>query len=254
MTRRFDAAGLAAPLLAVAAWELLIRARVLTFTYLPAPSAIVAAGRDLLLHGGLLGALLHTAAVTLLAWALASAAALALGTALGLSATAARFSMASVEVLRTLPAVALVPVALLVAGPTTGAETMVAAYAAAWPLVIGVAAGLRAAPRRLLDVARQFELSRTRVVLSLLLPAAAPLVLAAARLSLGISLIVVVLTEMVGTPQGLGAGIAENQTALRPDAMWVYVLLVAALGAGLNAVLLPAARRAVPSLRAGRAA
>ncbi|WP_436764248.1 ABC transporter permease [Streptosporangium sp. V21-05] len=243
MSRRLvGALGAVTLLLLVAAWEVLVRLHILTFTYLPAPSAVLSAVETLASGGDLAARVLHTTVIALLAWALALAFALAAGTAIGLSPRVWRYSMASIEILRTLPAVALVPVVLLVLGPTTTAEIVVAAYAASWPMVISVAAGLQGTPQRLIDVARQMQLSRARVVVSLMLPSAMPLILAAARLALGISLIVVVLAEMVGTSQGLGAGIVEMQMALQPENMWVYVVCVALLGTALNAALLLAAR------------
>ncbi|GAA3226417.1 ABC transporter permease [Actinocorallia longicatena] len=253
MRLRAGLPGLLTPLLILAAWEGLIRGGVLDFDYLPAPSSIGSAAAGLAAGGELAERLLHTTGVTLLAWVLALAVALAAGTLLGLSHTAWRWSMASVEVLRTLPAVALVPVALLVLGPTTAAEIVVAVYAASWPLLISVVAGLQDTPQRLIDVARQMRLPRSRVVVSLMLPAAAPLILSGARLALGISLIVVVLAEMVGNPAGLGAAISETQMALQPEDMWVYVLSVAVLGTVLNAVLLAVSRRALPAVLAREA-
>ncbi|MDX6744182.1 ABC transporter permease [Actinocorallia sp. A-T 12471] len=240
--------GLVVPVLLVGAWELLVRIDVLTFTYLPPPSDIVAAVGGLVTDDDLAGRVVHTTAIALLAWAVALAVALAIGTAIGLSPKTWRLSMASIEVMRTLPAVALVPVVLLVLGPTVRAEIVVAAYAACWPMLISVASGLQGAPPRLIDVARQMRLSKTRVVFSLMLPAAAPLILSGARLALGISLIVVVLAEMVGNPQGLGAGIVEMQMALQPESMWVYVLCVALLGTALNAALLLTARLSFSNL------
>lgn len=240
--------GLITPLLLVAAWELLVRVEVLTFDYLPPPSDILSAAGTLTGDGELLGRVVHTAVMALVAWAVALGIALVVGTAIGLSPKVWRYSMASIEVLRTLPAVALVPVVLLVIGTNSRAEITVAAYAACWPMLISVAAGLQGAPQRLIDVARQMRLSRPRIVFSLMLPSAASLILAGARLALGISLIVVVLAEMVGNPQGLGAGITEMQTALQPENMWVYVISVALLGTLLNAALLLASRLAFANL------
>ncbi|MFG1928659.1 ABC transporter permease [Cryptosporangium sp. NPDC048952] len=245
---RINYLGTATAVAIVGVWEALVRTGVLTFDYLPAPSSILASVGELVTDDDLGGRILHTAWVALVAWVIALGVAFVVGVAVALSPRTWRYSMASIEVLRTIPAVALVPVALLVFGPTRDAEIVVAVYAGCWPLLISVSAGVQATPGRLLEVARQMRLSRSRVVVSLRIPAAAPLILSGARLALAVCLVVCVLAEMLGNPEGLGAGIVERQIALQPEQMWVYVIAVAVLGTVLNATLLAGSRIAFPRI------
>lgn len=239
---RLNLPGIGVLLAVLACWELLVRGGLITFDYLPPPSKIVAALGDLA-GAGLFEQLRHTTIATLVAWASAMVVGTALGFAIGLSQLVWRFSMASVETLRTVPVVALVPVALVVFGPGFSAETVIAAYAALWPVVISAVAGARSVPARRLDVGRQLQLSRWQMIRAIVVPTALPVLLAGSRVALDISLIVTVLAEMIGNPEGLGQGIVEMQMALQPEQMWAYVTLAATLGVALNAALVIGARQ-----------
>jgi sulfonate transport system permease protein len=70
------------------------------------------------------------------------------------------------------------------------------------------------------------------------LPAAMPAILVGMRISLTLAVVLAVLAEMVGNPEGLGYGVVSQQQALRPDLMFVYVVVIGLLGLALNALLI----------------
>src|SRR4051794_7497872 len=109
---RVNLLGIATMVALLGAWGLAVQSRLLHVPDLPAPSAIASDAVDLLTSGELLGNTLHTLNATLIGWATASVVGVALGVVLGLSRTAWRYSMASVEVMRAIPPITLVPVAL----------------------------------------------------------------------------------------------------------------------------------------------
>ncbi len=144
----------------VGLWEALVRSGVLAYRYLPAPSAVAAAAGDLLVSGDLMANLLHTLEVTLLGWGAGAIIGVGLGLLLGLSTTAWRYSMASIEVMRAIPPVSLVPVALLVFGFSIRMELTVIVFVTAWPVLINAIDGVRNVRGELVDVARMLRLSR----------------------------------------------------------------------------------------------
>ena len=229
-------------------WQATDAAGLLTFQYIPPPSGIAAALTDVVRTGELWPPLTHTVTAVLAAWTIATVAGLVLGVTVGLVPPAWRWTMASVEVLRTLPAVALVPVALLVFGYSVSTEIIVAAYVALWPVVVSSALALQSTHPRLIDIARTFRLSRRQRFQKLLLPAAWPQIVVAARLALALSLVLVVLTEMVGNPAGLGYALVREQQALQPERMWAYLMVIGMLGVALQAGLNALSRRAFPGL------
>jgi ABC-type nitrate/sulfonate/bicarbonate transport system permease component len=239
-------AGFVVPLAVVAAWQALKSAGVLDYEYLPSPRELLAAAVDLASSGELVDDIAHTLGVTVVAAAISMVIGAALGLAIGLMQTARRYLMASVDFLRTIPAVALVPVAVLSFGPVGFAEIALATYAATWPIVLHTADGVAAVHPRQYDVARMLRLGPVSTVRKIVIPAAAPAWLVGARMAVIISLLVAIVAEMIMSSRGLGAGLTESMHALAPARMWAYAVVCGILGALLNAGLRRAVHFALP--------
>lgn len=248
---RWNVAGAAVLVGLVVLWEILVATGILSFQYLPAPSSVGRSLVELGAQGELIADLLHTVLVVLQAWVIAVVIGTTLGVVIAQLPWARTLTGTTIDILRSLPVVAFVPVVLMIFGPTREAEVIVAAYAATWPMIINVSGGVRQITPRLHDVATTFQLSRWAKARKILLPAALPAVLVGARLSLGLSLVVTIVAEMIGNPDGLGYGMVRWQFALRPEAMWAYLVVIAGLGLTLNSVLVGASR-ALPSGSAAR--
>ena len=234
----FNWPGLAVIGAILAVWELAVRRRFIDFEYFPSPSAIAGGLADLWSQGILVADILHTLSSVLISWSIAMVIGVALGLALGLSPMMRRFSLASIEMLRPVPGIALAPVGLLLFGFSLKTEMMVTILPALWPVLVNTMGGVTGVHARLYDVGQTFRLSRGDIVRRILLPAALPSIVVGARLSLGLALVLAVVAEMVGNPQGLGYGIVREQQALRPELMFAYIILVGLLGLALNSGLL----------------
>ena len=250
MARRLNLLGLGTMLVLVGLWELLVRTGVLEFQFLPAPSAVADGAGTLISSGDMVTNVLHTTRVTLLGWLLAAALGIGLGLLLGLSETAWRYSMASIEVMRAIPPVSLVPVALLVFGFSVRMELMIILFVSAWPVLVNTIDGVRSVRGELLDVARIMRMSTSARIRKVVLPAAMPSIVVGLRLALSLSLVLAVVAEMIGNPFGLGNALVSAQQALQPEEMFAYVFAIGLLGIGLNAAfgyltgrLMPGSRR-----------
>ena len=80
----------------------------------------------------------------------------------------------------------------------------------------------------------------------MLVPAAVPSILVGLRLGLGVALVMAIIAEMIGNPQGLGHAIIRDMQAFQPERMFADVLVVGMLGIALNATLLAVSRWALP--------
>jgi sulfonate transport system permease protein len=249
-----NVAGAVVALALLAVWQGAIAVGVIDFEYVPMPTKVGTALVDEVQSGTLLTALTHTTFAALTAWAAAVAVGGVLGTALGLSARGRAWAATSVDVLRTLPVIAFIPIAALLFGLSTTTEIVVAAWSAAWPVVINTMGGVQAVHPRLNEVAAVMHLTRRQRLVAIVLPAASALVLVGARLALALALVVTVAAEMIANPAGIGYEIVQNQQALRPDAMFAYILVVGALGVVLNGILQIACRRLAPYAVSVRAA
>jgi len=239
-------AGWLVPAAAVVTWQALKSAGRLDYEYLPSPREVVAALWDLTRSGALFTDIAHTIGVAAVAVAISLTVGAAFGLAIGLVPEVRRYTMASVDFLRTIPAVGLVPIAVLSFGPVRTAEIVVATYAALWPVVLHTAAGVAAVHPRQYDVARTLHLGRATAVRKLVIPAAVPAWLVGARMSVTIALLVAIVAEMMMSPHGLGGGLTASMHALAPARMWAYATVCGMLGLVLNAGLRRVVRTALP--------
>ena len=253
MRARTNVAGLLGLLAVLGVWEALVRSGRLDYEYLPAPSATARAAWSLLVSGELGRNVVHTLGVTLLGWTAAAVIGVAAGLLLGLSRTAWRYSMASLEALRTVPPISMVPLALLLFGFSMWTELTVIVYASAWPVLINTIGGVRGVRPELLDVARMLRLARSERIRKVILPAALPSTVVGLRLGLSLALVLAVVAEMAGNPSGLGNALIRAQQALRPDEMFAYVMTIGLLGVALNAAFRALASAALPWLSRERA-
>lgn len=229
--------GLATMANLVVVWELAVRGGLADYEFLSAPSGVIRAYVTLLSSGELVDHTIHTLRSTLVGWAIATPVGIALGAWLGLSHTAWRYSMASIEVLRAIPPISLVPVAILVFGFSLRMELTLIVYVAAWTVLINTIDGVRSVRPELLDVARMLRMSRAARVRKVVLPAATPSIVVGLRLALSLSLVLAVVAEMIGNPRGLGNALISAQLALQPEQMFAYVVTVGLVGISLNAGL-----------------
>jgi len=246
LSARFNVPGTLTLLALLAAWEAAVRTGALSFEYLPAPSGIVLAFGDIIRSGELVAATAHTLRSILIGWLIAGLIGGALGLIFGLSGFARRWFLASLEVLRPLPAIAFLPVAVLLFNFSLITELWVMVYASIWPMFINTMGGIANVAARLHDVGLTLKLSRRQTLTEVLIPAAAPALLVGLRLCLGTTLVMAIIAEMIGNPHGLGYAVVSALVAIQPAQMFAYVVFIGLLAIALNGCLLLAARRMLP--------
>jgi len=226
-------------ILAIAlAWELAVRSGAVAFDYLPPPSAILATWGGMLASGEMIEPTLHTLWSVLIGWFIASIVGMGLGLALGFSAFARRYFQASLEVLRPLPAVAFLPLALLLFNFSLTTELVLIVYASVWPVLINTMGGVMSVAPRLYDVGRTLRLTRARTLMKVVIPAAAPSIVVGCRLSMGLTLVMAIIAEMLANPHGLGYAVVSQLQAMQPQRMFAYVFFIGLIAIALNAALL----------------
>ena len=166
-----------------------------------------------------------------------------IGIAFGIFDTLDRLMEVTVEAIRPIPSIALLPIALIALGFGYRMEIVIVAFACVWPILILSRAAVRSIEPRLMEVARALRLPPAQRVWKIIIPAALPRIFVAFRLSAGIALIVAVTVEIAINPLGLGAGIMLAQQALRPDLMLAYLIWIGIIGYALNILLTVAQQR-----------
>jgi ABC-type nitrate/sulfonate/bicarbonate transport system permease component len=236
------AKALVLPVVAIVAMEVWARATHLQSDALAPPSAIVLALLSALGDGSLLIATRDTLAAAFAGLAVGGAIGLMFGIAFGIFHSLDRLMEVTVEALRPIPSIALLPIVLIALGFGYRMEIVIVAFACIWPILILSRAAVRSIEPRLMEVSRALRLSPGDYVAKIIIPAALPRIFLAFRLAAGIALIVAVTVEIAINPIGLGAGIMVAQQALRPDLMLAYLVWIGAIGYALNVGLLLAQR------------
>ena len=240
--------GLAVFAALIAAWELAVRTGLIAYEFVPAPSAVLHGLTELARDGTLLADIEHTLVSVAMGWAVAMIVGVAVGAWLGFSPFSRRYFLASLEILRPLPGIAFAPVALLLFGFSRRTELAIIILPALWPVMVNTMGGIANVQPRLADVGRTFRLSQFEVVWRLLLPAALPSIIVGARISLALALVMAIVAEIVGNPEGLGYAIVREQQSLQPEKMFAYIGIVGVIGVVLNAGVLWLTRTIWPAL------
>lgn len=243
--RRINLPGLAVFAALLFGWEISSRALPDLQSYLPPPSRVLAALADVSVARELGGQLLRTLARFAAGYAVAAALAVAAGVALGYFPVAHNLLEMLIEMLRPMPSVAIIPVAILLLGIGNAMMIAVTVYACAWPILVNTIDGVRAIDRTLIDTGRTFGLGRWRILRAIALPAAAPHVATGLRVGLPIALILVTTAEMVVGGSGLGSFILDEERSLHTAEMYAGIVVIALAGYALNRIFVALEARAL---------
>jgi NitT/TauT family transport system permease protein len=206
------------------------------------PSAIALALAEAFADGSVLIATRDTLIPAFAGLLIGSAVGLVFGIALGIFHAFDRLMEVTIEALRPIPSIALLPIALIALGFGYRMEIVIVAFACIWPVLILSRAAVASIEPRLIEVSRALRLSPADRVRKIIIPAALPRIFLAFRLAAGIALIVAVTVEIAINPIGLGAAIMTAQQALRPDLMLAYLVWIGTVGYLLNTGLVVAQR------------
>jgi len=230
------------PVAVLVALEIWARAIDLQSDSLAPPSAIAAALVEAFGDGSILVATRDTLVSAFAGLLVGGAVGLAFGIALGIFHIFDRLMEVTIEAIRPIPSIALLPIALIALGFGYRMEILIVAFACVWPILILSRAAVGAIEPRLIEVSRALRLSPADRVRKIIIPAALPRIFLAFRLAAGIALIVAVTVEIAINPIGLGAAIMTAQQALRPDLMLAYLFWIGFVGYLLNTGLVVAQR------------
>lgn len=170
-------------------------------------------------------------------FALAVAFGIVAGLALGLSETARRMFGPVIEFLRAMPAPALVPFFILVIGVGDVSKIILIGTAATWSILLNTTDGIRGIDPVLVDTSRVYGIGRVDRLIRIRLPAAAPQIFAGMRTGLSLAIILMVVSEMVASTNGIGRFVLQSQSTFNIPEMWAGILLLGLLGIVLNAGL-----------------
>ncbi|NNC75278.1 MAG: ABC transporter permease subunit [Acidimicrobiia bacterium] len=227
--------------------EALVRTGVIAGSALPAPTKVLGEAVSLLVEPDFLAAIAVTLGAWLVGLAIAVAVGVALGALIGGSPRFERLMRVPIELVRPLPAVALAPLLLGVYGRGLWSRALAVAFAAVWPILFNTSYAVGTIDSTRIDTARSFGLTPLQIWLRVRLPALAPFAFTGLRLAAAIGLIVAVSVEFLLPGSGVGGYVAELSTGIGTLAtVYGAVVVVGVVGVVLNAALVAADRRLFP--------
>jgi ABC-type nitrate/sulfonate/bicarbonate transport system permease component len=176
-------------------------------------------------------------------WVAAAVLGIAIGTLMGLSTRLNDYLDPIAQFLRAIPPPALLPLFIVLLGIGDPMKVTMILFGVIWPIILNTIDGVRSVDSLHLDTARIFAVSRRDVLLRVILPSAGPKIFAGLRVSLSIAIILMVISEMVATINGIGFTLVQAQRNFRTLDVWAGILMLGLLGYGLNAVLTLVERR-----------
>ena len=170
-------------------------------------------------------------------WGGAVVVGVAIGTTLGLSSAARDYTGPAIHFLRAIPPPALLPLFIVLLGIGDGMKAAIIGFGAVWPILLNTADGVASVDPLQRETARAYRVRARDELLRIVLPAAAPRIFAGLRISLSIAVILMVISEMVATVDGLGFALVQAQRSFRSLDVWAAILVLGIIGFTLNAAL-----------------
>jgi len=254
MTARRWLIGFLAPALAIGAWQAVASAGLVSALALPSPLAVAAkwweyampaepfdptqGGRFAwLMSSELLGDAIASLYRVLLGFVLGAGMALPLGLLMGASERIHQLMNPLVQVLRPIPPSAYIPLAMLWFGLGNPPAVFLIIIGAFFPVLINTIAGVRNLDAVYLRAARNLGAGKVTIFLRVMLPGATPYILAGARIGIGTSFILVIVSEMIAVNSGLGFRILEGREYFWTDKVIAGMFTIGVIGLAIDTLI-----------------
>ncbi|MBJ7896228.1 ABC transporter permease [Bacillus atrophaeus] len=222
--------GLVLPFVIIAVWQIAGSLEIVSATVLPTPLVILLTFKDLIVSGELFVHLkisVYRAAAGFLSGA---GLGLFIGLLVGFSRKTEHYIDPSLQMLRTVPHLAVTPLFILWFGFDETSKILLIALGAFFPVYINTFLGIRGVDSKLFDVAKVLEFPWYRQMTKLILPAALPSILLGIRLSLGIAWLGLVVAELMGSSEGIGYMIMDARQFSQTNKVFVGIIIFAVVG------------------------
>ncbi len=225
-----------APVVLVLLWEAAARSGWLSAQVLPAPSKVFVTAQELVEEGRLLSdlgvSLLRAAA----GFTIGGSIGFVLGTLVGFSRLAEALLDRSVQMVRAIPFLALLPLVIVWFGVDEGGKIFLVALGVSFPIYINTVLGIRQVDPKLLELGRVTGLSTLTLVRRIVLPGALPSILTGVRYALATAWLALVVAETIATTSGIGFLAMDAREFLRTDVIVLAIVVYALIGIGADGI------------------
>ena len=233
------------PVLILLVWQALDSLGWINSRLMPSPVMVAEAFWQLLVTGQLLGNLW----VSLVRVTVGLGIGVVLGVAFGLFAGLSRFGEntidSTLQMVRTLPHLALIPLFILWFGIGETPKIALIALGSVFPIYLNLFSGIRAVDRKIIEAASTLDLSRSEIIWNVILPGALPSFLVGLRYAVGIAWLTLVVAEQVNANSGIGYLVMNARDFLETDVIFVGLIIYAILGLATDQMVRAIERRAL---------
>lgn len=237
-------------------WQLAANARLdlglFTFTYVPTPAAVLDAAWQLVHSSKLLPHLTNSLSRVFAGYLAAALLGVLLGLVIGRSRWAEDSLLPPLEVLRPIPAVAWIPLAILMFPSSELSMVFITFTGALFPILLNTVHGVEGVDPRLIASARSLGAGRLAILREVILPGAAPSIVTGLAIGMGTSWFCLVTAEMISGQFGIGYYTWESYVVQNYADIVVGMLLIGLLGMGSSALVKRLGALATPWYRARR--
>ena len=225
------------------AWELATRAGILNPFYFPPFSRIVAKGVELFANGSIWEHMIFSLTNFSVGFVIAAVIGVIAGIPMGWYKSISKTFDPLLSGIYATPLIALLPLIIMLFGLGPASKIIMTVLAAVFPILINTMTGISNTDHRLVMMARAFGATDSTVFLKVSIPGSLPYIVAGTRLALGRALVYIVVAEQYGAAMGLGYLSSVAAQRFQMAAMFVPIVIIACLGAGLNELLKAVERR-----------
>ncbi|MDQ0877701.1 sulfonate transport system permease protein [Paenibacillus sp. V4I3] len=231
------ARGAVLPVTVLIIWQIFGSTGMISKTLLPTPIEIWLAFYDLLISGELFKHLKISIWRAAVGFLLGGSLGLIFGLLVGLFRRFEHSVDPTVQMLRTIPHLAITPLFILWFGFGEFSKVLLIAKGAFFPLYVQTFLGIRNVDSKLFDVARVLEFSKFKQITKLVLPAALPNILLGLRLSIGVAWLGLVVAEIMGSSEGVGYLIMDARQFSQTAVVFVGIMIFAFVGKGSDSLV-----------------
>lgn len=218
------------PILLILIWQFLVQSGIVPTRVLPAPTAVLEAGVKLAASGELWRNLYVSAVRAFTGFLIGGSIGFVLGLLNGLFPVAERFLDTSLQMLRNIPHLALIPLVILWFGIGEAAKLFLVAIGVLFPIYLNTYYGVHTVDKGLIEMGKVYGLKPVEMFWQIILPSALPSILVGVRFALGIMWLTLIVAETIAADSGIGYMAMNAREFLQTDVVVFSILLYALLG------------------------
>jgi len=232
ISRRIVSLGLpwVLPVLIIVAWQLAAQMGALPSRILPAPSAVARAAGDLIVSGELWTHLAASFKRASIGFVVGGSIGFGLGLLTGTSRVAEQFLDSTIQMIRNVPHLALIPLVIIWFGVGESGKLFLVSLGVMFPLYINTYHGMRSVDKGLIEMGQVYGLSRWGLFKEVMLPGAMSSILVGVRFALGFMWLTLIVAETIAANSGIGKMAMDAREFMQTDIVVVAILLYALLG------------------------